>query len=184
MSKIIELRNKRNTLWEQTKAFLEDHRDDNGLVEASAVEQYNKMAADVKSLGDEIQRIEDQMEMDAKLSAATSAPVHADPKTDKRKTALRPTATTEYGEAFWSMMRGKSSPEIRMNSLSALTRTAAIPFPTSLSAGSFRGLRKTIFSEPLRTLSAPTPAPALSRWRLTPAPPPGSRKARPFRSLT
>ena len=25
MSKIIELRNKRNTLWEQTKAFLEEH---------------------------------------------------------------------------------------------------------------------------------------------------------------
>jgi hypothetical protein len=42
MSKIIELRNKRNTLWEQTKAFLEEHRDANGLVEASAVEQYNK----------------------------------------------------------------------------------------------------------------------------------------------
>ena len=48
MSKIIELRNKRNTLWEQTKAFLEEHRDENGLVEASAVEQYEKMAADVK----------------------------------------------------------------------------------------------------------------------------------------
>ena len=28
MSKIIELRNKRNTLWEQTKAFLEEHRDE------------------------------------------------------------------------------------------------------------------------------------------------------------
>ena len=54
MSKIIELRNKRNTLWEQTKAFLEEHRDANGLVEASAVEQYNKMASDVKALGDEI----------------------------------------------------------------------------------------------------------------------------------
>ena len=26
MSKIIELRNKRNTLWEQTKAFLEEHQ--------------------------------------------------------------------------------------------------------------------------------------------------------------
>ena len=38
MSKIIELRNKRNTLWEQTKAFLEEHRDENGLVEASAAE--------------------------------------------------------------------------------------------------------------------------------------------------
>ena len=56
MSKIIELRNKRNTLWEQTKAFLEEHRDANGLVEASAVEQYNKMASDVKALGDEIAR--------------------------------------------------------------------------------------------------------------------------------
>ena len=75
MSKIIELRNKRNTLWEQTKAFLEEHRSENGLVEASAVEQYNKMAADVKALGDEIQRLEDQMEMDAKLAKATSAPV-------------------------------------------------------------------------------------------------------------
>ena len=32
MNKIMELRNKRNTLWEQTKAFLEDHRGENGLV--------------------------------------------------------------------------------------------------------------------------------------------------------
>ena len=112
MSKIIELRNKRNTLWEQTKAFLEEHRDANGLVEASAVEQYNKMASDVKALGDEIQRLEDQMEMDAKLSAATSAPVHADPKPG-RKANVRPTATAEYGEAFWNMMRGNSSMEVR-----------------------------------------------------------------------
>lgn len=113
MSKIIELRNKRNTLWEQTKAFLEQHRDENGLVEASAVEQYNKMASDVKALGDEIQRLEDQMEMDAKLSAATSAPVHADPKAGQRKANVRPTATAEYGDAFWNMMRGNSSLEVR-----------------------------------------------------------------------
>ena len=112
MSKIIELRNKRNTLWEQTKAFLEQHRDENGLVAADAVEQYNKMASDVKALGDEIARLEDQMEMDAKLSAATSAPVHSDPKPN-RKPNTCPTATTEYGEAFWNMMRGKSSSEIR-----------------------------------------------------------------------
>ena len=112
MSKIIELRNKRNTLWEQTKAFLEEHRDQNGLVAADAVEQYNKMAADVKALGDEITRLEDQMEMDAKLSAPTSAPVHADPKADSRK-ASRPTATDAYNKAFWDMMRGNSSVEVR-----------------------------------------------------------------------
>ena len=110
MSKIIELRNKRNTLWEQTKAFLEEHRNENGLVEAGAVEQYNKMAADVKALGDEIQRLEDQMEMDAKLSAA---PVHADPKMGQKKGIIRPTATAEYNEAFWNMMRGNNSMEVR-----------------------------------------------------------------------
>ena len=113
MSKILELRNKRNTLWEQTKAFLEEHRDANGLVEASAVEQYEKMANDVKALGDEIQRLEDQMEMDAKLSAATSVPVHADPKVSQRKGAIRPTATAEYNEAFWNMMRGNNTMEVR-----------------------------------------------------------------------
>ena len=113
MSKIIELRNKRNTLWERTKAFLEDHRDSNGLVEASAVEQYNKMAADVKALGEEIKRLEDQMEMDAKLSAATSAPVHADPKAGQRKGNIRPTATNEYNDAFWNMMRGMNTMEVR-----------------------------------------------------------------------
>ena len=112
MSKIIELRNKRNTLWEQTKAFLEQHRDDNGLVAADAVEQYNKMAADVKALGDEIRRLEDQMEMDAKLSAPTSAPVHTDPRADSRK-PVRPTATDAYNKAFWEMMRGNNSLEVR-----------------------------------------------------------------------
>ncbi len=113
MSKIIELRNKRNALWEQTKAFLEEHRDGNGLVDASAVEQYNKMAADVKALGDEIARLEDQMEIDAKLSAATSAPVHPDPKANQRKGSMRPTATAEYSDAFWNMMRGNASLEVR-----------------------------------------------------------------------
>ena len=32
MSKILELRTKRNTLWEQTKDFLEKNRGENGLV--------------------------------------------------------------------------------------------------------------------------------------------------------
>ena len=75
MNKIMELRNKRNNLWEQTKAFLEEHRDANGMVEASAIEQYDKMTADVQSLGAEIKRLEDQMAMDAALSAPTSTPV-------------------------------------------------------------------------------------------------------------
>lgn len=53
------------------------------------------------------------MEMDAKLSAATSAPVHQDPKAGQRDVILRPTATAKYSEAFWNMMRGNSSLEVR-----------------------------------------------------------------------
>jgi HK97 family phage major capsid protein len=117
MSKILELRNKRNTLWEQTKAFLEDHRDANGLVDASAVEQYNKMASDVKALGDEIERLENQAEMDAKLSQPTSAPVHADPKVGAKKN-VSPTATAEYNEAFWNMLRNRGNYGQVMDALS------------------------------------------------------------------
>ena len=66
MSTVMDLRSKRNELWEKTKNFLEEHRDENGLVEKSAVEQYDKMTADVKALGDEIARLEEQKEIEAR----------------------------------------------------------------------------------------------------------------------
>ena len=115
MNKIMDLRNKRNTLWEQTKTFLEDHRDENGIVPASAVEQYEKMTGDVQKLGDEIKRLEDQMSLDAQLSAATSTPVQMAPA--QKKTVANPTATDEYNKAFWDNMRGNVSFEVR-NALS------------------------------------------------------------------
>ena len=119
MSMILKLRNKRNDLWEQTKNFLEEHRDENGLVPASALEQYDKMTADVKALGDEIKRLEDQMEMDAVLSAPTSAPVQMNPAAQKKE-AVNPSATAEYSKAFWANMRGDVSPDVR-NALSVGT---------------------------------------------------------------
>ena len=114
MTTIMELRNKRTALWEETKAFLEEHRDEKGMVEASAVEQYDRMTADVKALGEEIKRLEAQMEMDAKLSEATTTPVQNRPGAAK---AVSPTATEEYSKAFWANMRGDVSYEVR-NALS------------------------------------------------------------------
>ena len=118
MNKILELRNKRNTLWEQTKNFLEEHRNENGMVDAASLEQYDKMTADVKALGDEIKRLEDQMAMDAQLSAATSVPVQMAPA--QKKDSVAPTATDEYGKAFWANMRGDVSLDVR-NALSVGT---------------------------------------------------------------
>lgn len=106
MSKILELRTKRNTLWEQTKDFLEKNRGENGLVKAEAVEQYNKMAQEVKDLGAEIERLEQQAQIEAQLSAPTSSLVHADPKNGAKKD-VKPTATAEYAENFWNMIRNR-----------------------------------------------------------------------------
>ena len=113
MDKLMELRSKRAELWERTKAFLEKHRGENGMVEASAVEQYDKLTADVKTLGEEIKRLEDQMELDAQLSMPTSKPIQVRPSMDE-KTAN----TGAYNSAFWDMMRGHGdSVEVR-NALS------------------------------------------------------------------
>ncbi len=57
IKKIQELRNKRNSLWEQAKKFLAEHRDENGLVSADDLEYYDNMTAEVKALGDEIQQL-------------------------------------------------------------------------------------------------------------------------------
>ena len=114
MSKVMELRNKRNTLWEQTKAFLEEHRDENGLVAKDAVEQYDKMAADVKALGAEIERLENQAAFEAELSKPTSKPVVASPSMEMPKKAQgSPMASDEYRDAFWDMMRGNVSMDVR-----------------------------------------------------------------------
>lgn len=106
MNQIMELRSKRNTLWEQTKAFLEKHRGENGLVEASAVEQYNKMAADVQALGAEIERLEQQAAVDAALAAPTTKPVTNVPGA-KTAPKAEGTASDEYKNAFWDMIRNK-----------------------------------------------------------------------------
>ena len=116
MNKIVELRNKRNTLWEQTKHYLEDHRNEKGLVSAADLEQYDRMTADVMAMGEEIKRLEAQMELDAQLSAPTTNPVHLTPGAQNKKTE-DPRATEEYSDAFWNFMRGNNSIEVR-NALS------------------------------------------------------------------
>ena len=119
MSQIMELRSKRNALWEQTKAFLEKHRGENGLVEASAVETYNKMASEVQALGAEIERLEQQAAVDAALAAPTSKPVtNAPTATNDRKSETNPTATDEYKDAFWNMVRNKGDQFAVRNALS------------------------------------------------------------------
>lgn len=117
MATILELRAKRANLWEQTKAFLEDHRGADGLVAADAVETYNKMVSDVQALGAEIERMERQAEIDASFVKPTSEPVRGDFKPAGN---VKPTATEAYNKAFWQMVRGNVTHEVR-NALSVGT---------------------------------------------------------------
>ncbi|MCD8108687.1 MAG: phage major capsid protein [Clostridiales bacterium] len=118
MSKILELRSKRAALWEQTKKFLEDHRGENGLVAGDAVEQYNKMAREVKALGDEISRLEEQELFEAQLKAPTSSPVTGKPQAEVKPVSNKPTGTQEYSEAFWNMIRLRGDYGAIQNALS------------------------------------------------------------------
>ncbi|MCD8336699.1 MAG: phage major capsid protein [Lachnospiraceae bacterium] len=118
MSKILELRSKRAALWEQTKKFLEEHRGENGLVASDAVEQYNKMAGEGKALGNEISRLEEQEAFEAQLKAPTTTPVTGKPKADVKPTSTKATATPEYSEAFWNMIRLRGDYGAIQNALS------------------------------------------------------------------
>ncbi len=112
MNKILELREKRAKLWENTKAFLDTKRNESGLLSAEDTEQYERMEADVVNLGKEIDRLERQAAIDLELSKATSNAIRNNPNsnTETEKTGR---ASNEYKNAFWKQMRNKSNYEVQ-----------------------------------------------------------------------
>ena len=75
MSKILDLRQKRASLWEKTKKFLDDAKREDGMLSADDVAAYEKMEADIVSLGKEIDILERQAEMEKQLNAPVNTPV-------------------------------------------------------------------------------------------------------------
>ena len=104
MSKIIELREKRAKVWEQAKAFLDEKRGEDGLLSAEDTKTYEKMEAEVVSLGKEVERLERQAAIDLELSRPTSQALTGRPTTggEEDKTGR---ASGEYEKAFWNAMR-------------------------------------------------------------------------------
>ncbi len=120
---ILELRQKRTELWEQTKNFLEGHRDENGFVQASALEQYNKIEADVVALGKQIEILENQAAIENELKKSTGSPVlmPVGAPVQAPKANVAPTATDEYRTAFFDMLRGHGYMPNVMNALTVGT---------------------------------------------------------------
>ena len=79
MNQILTLREKRAKAWDAAKAFLDTKRGTDGLLSADDVATYEKMEADVVSLGKEIDRLERQSAIDAELSPRDGAASHEQP---------------------------------------------------------------------------------------------------------
>ena len=111
MTKILELREKRANLWNATKAFLDSHRGEDGMVSAEDNVTYEKMEADVVALGKEIERLERQAAIDREMDQPTATPLVSRPvpATVDRKPGR---ASDEYRKAFWNQMRGRVSQEV------------------------------------------------------------------------
>ena len=112
MNKILELREKRAKLWDSTKAFLDSRRNENGLLSAEDTATYEKMEADVVSLGKEIDRLERQAVLDLELSKPTTAAIKNKPS-QHQETEKTGRASSEYKAAFWKAMKNKNSFDVQ-----------------------------------------------------------------------
>lgn len=117
MSKILELKEKRAKAWETAKAFLDSKRTETGLLSAEDAAAYDRMEADVVSLGKEIDRLERQALLDAELARATANPITNRPNGRIDGDEKMGRASDAYRQAFWNSMRNRMSYEVQ-NALS------------------------------------------------------------------
>ena len=121
MNKILALREKRANLWNETKAFLDSHRGEDGMISAEDNATYEKMEADVVALGKEIERLERQAVIDRELDQPTASPLVSRPTTVTDRKQGR--ASDEYRNAFWGMIRNRTAAPNVMNALQIGTDT-------------------------------------------------------------
>ena len=102
MSKILDLRQKRSELWDKAKAFLDNaSRSEDGTLSAEDLSTYEKMEADIDSLGREISAMERREQLDAKMSAPVTNPIVENPDNNGiNNNAKTGRASDEYKNAF------------------------------------------------------------------------------------
>ena len=117
-----ELRTKRAHIWEEAKAFLDSHRDENGILNGEDNEVYDRMEQDIVNLGKEIDRQERADALDRALIAPTAAPLTSKPDNARVETKTG-RASDEYKMNFWNAMRSKFPSPSVVNALQVGTET-------------------------------------------------------------
>ena len=107
MNQILDMREKRVSLWNAAKAFLDSRRAEDGTLSLEDAATYEKMEADVVRMGKEVDRLERQEVLDLEFDRPTSRPLTSAPETLNSKTKVG-RASDEYKTAFWRSMRDKT----------------------------------------------------------------------------
>ena len=120
MNQILKLREERANTWEMAKAFLESHRDKDGMVSAEDSAVYDRMEEKVVALGKEIERLERQRNIDDEMNKTIDTALKVNPgagnllKVNPGAGNLKPDtkvgrASDAYTKAFWQAFRGKGN---------------------------------------------------------------------------
>ncbi len=112
MSKILDMRAKRGEIWDKAKAYLDEHKNESGILSAEDTEVYDRMEQEVVDLGHAIEREERAQELEREMNDATRAPLGGKPdnggKPDKTGRA-----SAAYNDAFWKYMRDRANYDVR-----------------------------------------------------------------------
>ena len=113
MANVLEMRKKRGDIWDKAKAYLDEHTDDKGLMNAEDTTVYERMEQDVVDLGHAIEREERAQDLERELNASVSPDLASRP--ERARETQKGIASDAYKEAFWKHMRDieRRNPELR-----------------------------------------------------------------------
>ena len=97
--------NKRAVAWQAAKDFVNNHRNENGLMEAADRETYDKMEKEISDYTREIERMQREEAMDRELSKPVATPIVEKPKVMEDEEPVSFRARKEYKDAMISALR-------------------------------------------------------------------------------
>lgn len=104
MNKLQEMIEKRNSYWEQTKNFVEDKKDKDGLLSKEDYKEYEKMEDKIKNYSIEIERLRRESEINKELEKPVNEAIKNRPMVmDEKDTPLR--KKKEYKKAMLNALR-------------------------------------------------------------------------------
>ncbi|HGA0629631.1 TPA: phage major capsid protein [Streptococcus agalactiae] len=116
MSKLLELKEKRNAAWAQAKAFLDTVRSEDGLVSDEDSKRYEEMESKIELYNKEIARLERQEKIDLELAQPTSQALTTQPTVivdNQKEDEKKGVASDIYTQTFWTSVRKRNFYDVK-----------------------------------------------------------------------